>query len=109
MAVHHSTKTVAITSQENSQLWIGELSGGTDGEFDPETATFSKGQVYDFPRSSSCEVLYCNIEGIHWVSPGGDDTRPQMLVAVSDKMKSGGRQSAACQDKDQSVHLFTLP
>lgn len=34
---------------------------------------------------------------------------PQMLVAVSDKMKSKGRQPAACQEKDQSVHLFTLP
>jgi len=66
--------------------------------------------VYDFPRSqSSCEVQYCNIEGIHWVSGDANADTPQMLVGVSDKMKSGGRQAASCQDKDQSVHLFTLP
>ena len=54
-------------------------------------------------------MQYCNIEGIHWVTHGGGEDRPQMLVAVSDKMKSKGRQPAACHDKDQSVHLFQLP
>ena len=112
--MHHSTQAVAITSQENSQLWIGELSTGSDGEFDPEKAAFSQGTVYDFPRTAdTCQVQYCNVEGIHWVSGGkkteSDADPPQMLVAVSDKMKSKGRQSAACQDKDQSVHLFMLP
>lgn len=109
-AVHHSTQSVAITSQENSQIWVGELSGGSDGAFDPATAEFTTGEVFDFPReAATCEVQYCNIEGIHWVSGKKDEGTPQMLVAVSDKMKSKGRQSAACQDKDQSVHLFTLP
>ena len=89
---------------------MGELSGGSDGVFDPETAEFSAGEVFDFPReSATCEVQYCNIEGIHWVSGKKDEGTPQMLVAVSDKMKSKGRQSASCQEKDQSVHLFTLP
>ena len=112
-AVHHSTMAVAVTSQENSQLWVGELSGGSDGKFEPSTATFSEGKVYDFPRTGgTCEVQYCNIEGIHWVSGEKDSeagSPPQVLVAVSDKMKSKGRQAAVCQDKDQSVHLFTLP
>ena len=109
-AVHHSTQAVAITSQENSQLWIGELSGASDGAFDPNTAEFSEGKIYDFPRSSgSCDVQYCNIEGVHWVSGAKGEDTPQMLVAVSDKMKSKGRQQSTCQDKDQSVHLFTLP
>ena len=40
---------------------------------------------------------------------GDGDHPPQMLVAVSDKMKSKGKQAAACQEKDQSVHLFMLP
>ena len=113
-AVHHSTRAIAVTSQENSQLWIGELSGGSDGEFDPETATFTEGRTYDFPRTSaSCELQYCNIEGIHWVSgqkeSNGEGLSPQMLVAVSDKMKSKGRQAASCFEKDQSMHLFALP
>ena len=119
LAVHHSTQAVAVTSQENSQLWIGSLVGGSDGDFDPTEAGFGgKGTVYDFPRTSgACEVQYCNIEGIHWVSGGKEGGKeggkaggsPQMLVAVSDKMKSKGRQPASCFDKDQSVHLFTLP
>jgi len=111
LAIHHSTKAVAITSQETSQLWVGTLTGGADGQFDPATASFTEGTIYDFPRTaSSCEVQYCNIEGIHWVY-GNDlaEDTPQMLVAVSDKMKSKGKQPAVCQDKDQSTHLFTLP
>lgn len=113
-AVHHSTQAVAVTSQENSQLWVAELSGASDGAFDPSTATFTEGKVYDFPRTSGgCEVQYCNIEGIHWVSGSQDSNaeglNPQMLVAVSDKMKSKGRQPASCFEKDQSVHLFALP
>jgi hypothetical protein len=40
------------------------------------------------------------VEGIHWINDN-------MLIAVSDKMKS--RQDFRCFDKDQSVHVFTLP
>ena len=67
--------------------------------------------MYDFPRSDGgCEAIYCNVEGIHWISEGSDDSAaPGTLVAVSDKMKSKGRQPAICHDKDQSVHLFALP
>jgi len=114
LSVHHSTQAVALTSQENSQLWVGQLSGGADGAFDPSTAAFTEGKVYDFPRTSGmCDVQYCNIEGIHWVSGSKDNNvqnaLPQMLVAVSDKMKSKGRQAASCFEKDQSMHLFALP
>jgi len=109
-SVHHSTMAVALTSQENSQLWVGTLSGGADHKFDPATAAFGEGKVYDFPRTSgNCDVQYCNIEGVHWVSGHDGDKAPQMLVAVSDKMKSKGKQAATCFEKDQSVHLFTLP
>ena len=43
IALHHSTKTVAVTSQENSQVWIGALSGGANGDFVPEEAKFEEG------------------------------------------------------------------
>jgi hypothetical protein len=147
MTLQHSTKQVAISSQVGSQLWVGELTGAADGEFDPTTAQFQGGRIYDFPRGGGdCEAQYCNIEGVHWLegSKGSSaSATPRMLVAVSDKMKSGGRQVACalsthnraapshgsnlslgsltprhralfaqaftCQEKDQSVHLFTLP
>lgn len=79
---------VAITSQEESQLWVGRMVGQAEGglwdidalEFDSADA-----MVYDFPKDGNCQTVYCNIEGIHWLE---DD----MLMAVSDKMKSGGKQ-----------------
>ena len=40
---------------------------------------------------------------------GGGDGTPQMLVAVSDKMKSKGRQDFRCLAKDQSFHTFMVP
>jgi hypothetical protein len=111
IALHHATQSAAVTSQENSQLWIGSLETGSNGDFEPDKAEFSEGKVYDFPRSDGgCEAIYCNVEGIHWVTEGTKGSAaPGTLVAVSDKMKSKGRQPAVCHDKDQSVHLFSLP
>ena len=115
---------IAVTSQENAQVWVGKLEGGRDGLFDPATAFFHEegGKVYDFPRNQNCEVQYCNIEGVYWVEGGsaggdspGDDKEeegsdpPQVLVAVSDKMKGKGKQPYTCLEKDQSFHLFAIP
>ena len=72
---------VAITSQENSSLWIGAAVGISDGIIDPEEFGFlDDGTTYQFPKSSDCHTVYCNVEGIHWMND-------QMLMGVSDKMK----------------------
>jgi hypothetical protein len=89
---------IAVTSQESSQVWIGELKTSKDAK----DWSLTDGVVYNFPRSESCEIEYCNIEGISFV----DDN---LLVAVSDKMKGGGRQHYRCLGKDQSIHTFVLP
>jgi hypothetical protein len=125
ISLHRDTMHVAVTSQENSQVWVGKLEGGQDGQFDPAAAFFHEGgKVYDFPRNSNCEVQYCNVEGVYWVEGGssgaGDDDDddddkddlggpPQVLVAVSDKMKGKGKQPYTCLEKDQSFHLFAIP
>ena len=105
MAVNKND-VVAITSQEDSQVWIGRLLGkqaDTDlwdidaMEFDP-----SEAHIFDFPKDIECATNYCNIEGINWL----DD---QTLMAASDKMKGHGKQDARCKAKDQSVHVFALP
>lgn len=98
---------VAITSQEEAQVWVGYLShiDPEDGSFDPEKSEFSVDDavVYDFPRSDAdCHLIYCNVEGIHWIND-------EMLVGVSDKMKKGGKQDYRCLQKDQSIHVFVLP
>lgn len=80
---------IAVTSQETSQLWMGEIDTSNPGKF-----TLSGDTLYDFPRDHDCHVQYCNIEGIHFLT----DT---LLAAVSDKMKSGGKQDFRCMDKDQ--------
>jgi hypothetical protein len=101
-----SSGKVGISSQENSQFWVGQLLGQNEEtglwnvdeiEFDPEV-----GDVYDFPKNDNCETVYCNIEGVHWLN---DDT----IMAVSDKMKGRGKQDFICHEKDQSVHVFVLP
>ena len=96
---------VAITSQEDSQLWIGRMFGK-----DPhsnlwnvsELAFDEVGELFSFPKNENCETIYCNIEGIHWLDSG-------TLLAVSDKTHGEGKEDYRCHAKDQSVHVFVLP
>jgi len=104
IALNKATGRVAITSQEESQVWIGHLSGldETTGLWDINEMDFGdKGKIYDFPKNDQCETVYCNIEGIYWLNDF-------MLLAVSDKMKGKGRQDFRCFAKDQSIHAFVL-
>lgn len=122
---------VAITSQENSALWIGAAVGISNGIIDPEAFEFNEesGDTFQFPKSDDCHTIYCNIEGIHWMNN-------EMLMGVSDKMKGEiimliflcvhmhhltvarffaifsqgkGKQDYRCFEKDQSIHAFVLP
>jgi hypothetical protein len=97
---------VAITTQEDSQVWIGQMLGQY-----PDTGFYNvhameldteNWSTYDFPKNNQCETVYCNIEGVEWLN---DET----IVVVSDKMKGKGKQDFLCFDKDQSVHVFVLP
>jgi hypothetical protein len=94
---------VAISSQEESQVWVGKLLGETpDGLWNIDEMEFDtdKGKVFSFPKNNQCKTVYCNVEGLHWINE-------YMLIAVSDKMKAS--QDFRCFDKDQSVHVFVLP
>lgn len=111
----NSAGRVAITSQEESQVWIGQMTywtspsgNSTEGTFDPTLsefdATTGNAVVYDFPRDTECEVIYCNIEGIHFMKDNDN-----MLIAVSDQTKKDGAQDYRCVEKDQSIHFFAMP
>jgi hypothetical protein len=106
MALEKSTGRIAVVSQEESQLWLGQLLGldQSSGLWDIDAMEFDHdlGMVYDFPKNDDCETIYCNVEGVHWINP-------DMVMAVSDKMKGKGKQSFRCFDKDQSVHVFVFP
>lgn len=95
---------VAITSQEDSAVCLASALGISNGIIDPDLFDFEDkdSSVMQFPKDGGCHTVYCNIEGIHWMN---DD----MLMAVSDKMKSKGRQDFRCHEKDQSIHAFVIP
>jgi len=123
ISIYNNTR-VAITSQENAAVWVGDLvlgdgspvhgrhrhraavvhgdHGVADGGAERDLFGLTDGKVLDFPRNSRCERIFCTVEGIHW-------QEADMLVAVSDKMKSGGKQSFVCMEHDQSVHTFLIP
>jgi len=101
-----ATGRVAVTSQEDSSLWIGQLLGQDEktGLWDIEKLAFDEdvGDVYYFPKNANCQTVYCNVEGVHFLNA-------EMVLTVSDKMKSKGKQDFRCFNKDQSVHVFVLP
>jgi hypothetical protein len=92
---------VAIASQENSAIWVSTIAPAAIRKSNVPLFKFGPGAIYDFPTDSECKTIYCNIEGIHWQD---DDT----IVAVSDAMKSHGKQDFRCWNKAQSVHVFRL-
>mmetsp|Transcript_34497 Transcript_34497/g.75848 ORF Transcript_34497/g.75848 Transcript_34497/m.75848 type:complete len:458 (+) Transcript_34497:246-1619(+) len=95
---------VVISSQENSAVWLGTVNGIENGVIDPDAFSFNEdeGKTLQFPKSTDCHTVYCNIEGIHFIND-------EMLLAVSDKMKGHGKQDFRCFEKDQSIHAMVLP
>ena len=89
---------IAVTSQEDSRLWIGTLKSSGSTPDDIDFMIEGHGINYQFQEKKKSE--YCNVEGVSFVN---DNT----LVLVSDKKKK--KQKARCTAKDQSVHVFSLP
>jgi hypothetical protein len=86
---------VAIVSQVNSMLWVGQ--------FDEVGWTWRDGgQLYYFPRSDNGTARYGNIEGVGWI------TRTR-VVTVSDKRKKKNQPEKGLSEKDQSIHIFDMP
>jgi hypothetical protein len=86
---------VAIVSQVNSLLWVGQFD-------DAEWSCRDAGQLFEFPRFDDGSIRYGNIEGVGWITP----TR---IVAVSDKSKTSIEADNALSGKDQSIHIFDIP
>ncbi|OEH79669.1 hypothetical protein cyc_03293 [Cyclospora cayetanensis] len=101
---------IAIASQEGSTLWIGKINQEevTDDKGQrsvvlsspEELEVLPGGRVLHFPRDESCEIMYCNIEGIAFIND-------RLIAAASDKAKRW--QDHRCVEKDQSLHVFSLP
>jgi hypothetical protein len=87
-------KHVAIVSQASSALWVGKV--------DLSSSKISgKGQVYRFPLDKNDKCIYCNVEGVDWLT----DNR---IIVVSDRMKTDD-QNGRCARKDKSIHIMKIP
>ena len=86
---------VAIVSQVNSMLWVGQFE-------EARWAWRDEGMLYEFPRTKDGAIRYGNIEGVGWITP----TR---VVTVSDRRKRKDQREERLSKKDQSVHIFDLP
>ena len=86
---------VAVVSQVNSMLWIGQFN-------EADWTWHDDGQLFEFPRGDNGSIRYGNIEGVAWITP----TR---VVTVSDRRKKKDQPDKGLSDKDQSVHIFDIP
>lgn len=84
---------IAVVSQEESTLWIGEFTESAWRWRDD-------GKLYRFPRTDDGCVRYGNVEGVSWMTS-------RRLVTVSDRRKPD--QPEFFSAKDQSIHVFDLP
>jgi hypothetical protein len=85
---------VAIVSQENSMLWVGQFD-------EADWKWCDEGQLYEFPRSGNGSIQYGNSEGVGWISP-------MRIVAVSDRRKKQSQPDKALSQTDQSIHIFDI-
>jgi hypothetical protein len=85
---------LAVLSQASSALWMGRLRASS-------WEVAGQGAVFQFPPGPDGRAVYCNVEGVSWLSA---DT----VVVVSDRAKRNG-QDQRCRAKDQSIHVFAIP
>jgi hypothetical protein len=85
---------VVVVSQEGSKIWVGELEKSSWDFVD-------EGRIYQFPSNAKGKPLYCNVEGVAWMSRS-------RIAVVSDKFKSD-EQPARCCHKEQMIHIFDIP
>jgi hypothetical protein len=85
---------LVVVSQESSAMWVGTLAPSS-------WDVVGDGMVYHFPTDDDGLIVYCNVEGVSWVS---DD----QVVVVSDRAKTSA-QSGRCRAKDESIHVFAIP
>jgi hypothetical protein len=85
------TFTVAIVSHKSSAMWLGTLSTSPWSLSGP-------GTFYAFPRTAEGAIQYCSVEGVTFLGPS-------VFAVVSDKADG----SAACSDKEESIHNFQTP
>jgi hypothetical protein len=86
---------LAVLSQESAALWVGRLQGSG-------WELAGEGAVWALPPDAAGRKLYCNVEGVSWISA-------DRVVMVSDRAKRDGDQDVRCREKEKSIHVFAIP
>lgn len=60
-----------------------------------------KGTIYRFPLDKKDECVYCNFEGVDWLTK-------DRIVAVADCIKTDN-QPGRRASKDKSIHIMKVP
>jgi hypothetical protein len=105
---------VAVVSQTTSGLWIGNVMAEADSTKPSglNWGVYQSSAVYSFPRSSSDQLQYCNVEGVSFIPQSIVSTSTTSnsshvrLAFASDKAKK--EMPDSCRTKDQSVHVFEV-
>jgi hypothetical protein len=84
---------LCVVSQSSAALWVGTLAR-SDWRVD------DLGVVHEFPLNPKGRTVYCNVEGVSWLSGN-------QVVVVSDKANPK-KHKRRCEANDQSVHVFKL-
>ena len=84
---------IAVLSQGSAALWLGTLRT-------PAWEVADEGSIYGFPVDSEGKTIFCNAEGVAWLSA-------DRVVVVSDRIKDG--QHRRDRAKDESIHVFAIP
>lgn len=87
-------KHLLIVSQACSALWVAKISLSS-------LKISGKGKTYQFPLDKKGECVYCNVEGVDWLTNN-------RVIAVSDRMKTDD-QPERCARKDKSIHIMKIP
>ncbi|RLJ17203.1 hypothetical protein DJ030_14155 [bacterium endosymbiont of Escarpia laminata] len=88
----NSDDVLAIASQESSAIFVAGLDL-------MNWKVVDDGVVYRFPKDANGNVIYCNIEGVAWISS-------DQFVTVSDAKKD--YQQEQCKKKEQSIHIVSM-
>jgi len=85
----YDNKWIAVVSQTDSKLWVGEL--------DPDSwAVLGDGLTFDFPKTSNGKTQFCNVEGVSWMS------KNQIVVTTDQNSDS------PCDTYAESLCIFTV-
>ena len=105
LSIYHDkvSSKIAVTSHEDSQLWIGTIEEIVEIPF-YQIELSDRNRVYNLPRTiangSECPIIYCNIEGVVWQNKG-------QFIMVSDKAKEENH-APICIHKNQMIHYFSF-